>query len=207
MWFDTIPDEKRACGLCTYDGKGKCEVVTLRQEGYKDDRVKAVLILNLGTRMTWVVRFTPGAPYHRGKSPGTYRIESWNFVYLVRNEPRIVQTLAVSLHQLCYPVCLDRYLIIDPPSIFHVIPSPTCSARIYCTLRTNFGNSLRKVLEDCEAQNLSQWLFFCHLHVTSDSCHSEASRHLLHFSHTVVEYKCINTYKIVVWLDLIVYCS
>ena len=132
MWFDTISDEKRACCLCTYDGKGKCKVVTLRQEGYKDDRIKAVLILNLGTRMTWAVRFRPGAPYPQGKSPGTYRVESWNFVYLVRNEPRIVQTLAWSLHQLRFPGCLGKYLIIDPPSIFHVVPSSPCNTRIYC---------------------------------------------------------------------------
>lgn len=148
------PGRKRACGLYTYDGKGKSKVVTLRQEGYKDDRVKAVLILNFGTRMTWVVIFTPRAPYSRRKSPGSYRIESWNFIYLVRNEPRIVQTLAWSLHQLCYPGCLGTYLIIDPPLIFNVVPSPPCNARIYCTLRTNFGKSLSRVLEDCEAQNL-----------------------------------------------------
>lgn len=154
MWFDTIPDEKRACGLYTYYGKGKGKVVTLRQEGYKDDRVKAVLILNFGTRMTWVVRFAPGAPSPRGKNPGTYRIESWNFIYLVRNEPRIVQTLSWSLHQLRYRDCFCTYLIIDPPSIFHVVPSRPCNARIYCTLRTNFGKSLRRILEDCEAQNL-----------------------------------------------------
>jgi hypothetical protein len=58
-------------------------------------------------------RFIPGER--------TYRIESWNFVYLVRNEPRIVQTLAWSLHQLLYPGCFGKYLIIDPPSIFHVV--------------------------------------------------------------------------------------
>jgi hypothetical protein len=56
--------------LYTYDGNGKDKVVTLRQEGYKDDIVRAVLILNLGTAMT------SGQIHARGAlSPGKEPIE------------------------------------------------------------------------------------------------------------------------------------